>query len=440
VTALNKMSDKLKNIFAEQAKMTEELQKQAFQDEVTGLPNRSIFVKQLKFFCDAKNESNRGCLVIMQLNDLIHINKHYGHVKGNELLKKLAQLLHKTGDNFANSLLARLSGTEFVLLIKSITPELITQLGENLQSELKQIANQLEFEDDDIAHTGMVTTYAKQNMGDLLSEADMALRLSQQKGSNAYHLFDNKKQGTQARGSEEWNKIIVEAIEKDWFQLFYQKTVDASNTTVFQEIMLRLNYKEKLISAGIFIPMAEHLNITRFIDRWVIENILLRIKSGKKTVYCLNLSSDTLKDPAFPIWLKDHVTDLTAEQQKQLVIEAPEYNIIKTLAEYKTLLSIMAPYNCQFSIDHFGIGFASMSYLQDIKIDYIKVHGSYAANIQDNKDIVNYMRQIINTAHNLDIQVIAEGIEEEKDLHILYDMKLDYYQGYHIGKPEADEK
>jgi len=434
------MSDKLKNIFAEQAKMTEDLQKQAFQDEVTGLPNRSIFVKQLKFFCDAKNESSRGCLVIMQLNDLININKHYGHVKGNELLKKLAELLHKTGDNFANSLLARLSGTEFVLLIKSITPELITQLGENLQSELKQIANQLEFEDDDIAHTGMVTTYADQSMGDLLSEADMALRLSQQKGSNAYHLFDNKKQGTQARGSEEWNKIIIEAIEKDWFQLFYQKTVDASNAIAFQEIMLRLNYKEKLISAGIFIPMAEHLNITRFIDRWVIENILLRIKSGKKTVYCLNLSSDTLKDPAFPIWLKDHVMDLTAEQQKQLVIEAPEYNIIKTLAEYKTLLSIMAPYNCQFSIDHFGIGFASMSYLQDIKIDYIKVHGSYAANIQDNKDIVNYMRQIINTAHNLDIQVIAEGIEEEKDLHILYDMKLDYYQGYHIGKPEADEK
>jgi len=80
VTALNKMSEKLKSIFAEQAKMTEELQKQAFQDEVTGLPNRSIFIKQLKFFCDAKN-SNQGCLVILQLNDLITINKKYGHIK-----------------------------------------------------------------------------------------------------------------------------------------------------------------------------------------------------------------------------------------------------------------------------------------------------------------------------------------------------------------------
>lgn len=147
-----------------------------------------------------------------------------------------------------------------------------------------------------------------------------------------------------------------------------------------------------------------------------------------------------MQDPAFPIWLKEHIVQLTAKQQGQLVIEAPEYNIIKALAEYKTLLSIMQPYACQFSIDHFGIGFASMSYLQDIKIDYIKVHGSYAANIQDNKDIVNYMRQIINTAHNLDIKMIAEGIEEEKDLAILKEMKLDFYQGYYIGKPEPDEK
>ncbi|MFK5986930.1 MAG: EAL domain-containing protein [Pseudomonadota bacterium] len=440
VTALNKMSEKLKTIFEEQAKMTEELQKHAFQDEVTGLPNRSIFIKQLKFFCDSKNESNRGCLVIMQLNDLVMVNKKYGHIKGNELLKKLAELLHKTGDDFANSLLARLSGTEFVLLIKSITPELMNELGEKLQIELKKIARQLEFEDYDIAHTGLVTTHTDKNMGDLLSETDMALRLAQQKGRNAYHLLANNKNGSQSRGSEEWHKIIIEAIEKDCFQLYFQKTVDVNNNTTFQEIMLRLNYKQQLISAGIFIPMAEHLNITRFIDRWVIEKIVERIKAGSTTSYCINLSRDSLQAPAFPIWLKERINLLSTAQQKQLVIEAPEYNIIKALAEYKNLLSIMESCQSQFSIDHFGIGFASMSYLQDVKIDYIKVHGSYAANIQDNKDIVNYMRQIINTAHNLDIKIIAEGIEEEKDLLILKDMKFDFYQGYFIGKPEAEEK
>ena len=123
VTALNKMSGKLKKIFSDQAKMTEELQKQAFQDEVTGLPNRSIFIKQLKFYCDAKN-INQGCLVIMQLNDLISINKQYGHQKGNKLLIKLAVLLNKIGQDYANSILARLSGTEFVLLIKSIADDI----------------------------------------------------------------------------------------------------------------------------------------------------------------------------------------------------------------------------------------------------------------------------------------------------------------------------
>ncbi len=440
VTALNTMSMKLKKIFSNQAKLTEELQKQAFQDGLTGLPNRSIFIKQLKYFCESKNKSSRGCLIIMQLNDLVQVNKEYGHIKANELLKQLANLLNNTSEAHSNSLVARLSGSEFALLLRSISPELIKQLGESLQQELSTIAKELEFNDEDIAHIGMVTSHSNQDMSELLSEADLSLRLAQQKGINAWHLSDKKQSGTQAQGSDEWHKIIIEAIEKDWFQLYFQKTINADNQTVFQEIMLRLNYDNQVVSAGIFIPMAEHLEITRFIDRWVIEKIKQRIQTGTQTSYCVNMSRDTLSDPTFPLWLKEQIEQLTVQQQSQLVIEVPEYNIIKSLAEYKNLLTIMKDYHCQFSIDHFGIGFASMSYLQDLKVDYIKVHGSYASNIQDNNDIINFMRQIINTAHNLEIKIVAEGIEKEDDLNILKKMNLDYYQGYFIGRPAPEEQ
>lgn len=441
VTALNKMSKKLKEIFTEQAKMTEDLQKQAFQDGLTGLPNRSIFIKQLKYFCDAKNETKQGCLVIMQLNDLVQVNKEYGHIKANDLLKALAELLNTTSEAYSNSLVARLSGSEFVLLIKSISPDIINALGANLQIELGKMAHRLEFSNDDIAHIGMVMNYNNQQMGDLLSDADLALKLAQQKGVNAFHLYDNKQSQTlQTHGTDEWQKIINDGIENDWFQLYFQKTVDADNRTAFQEIMLRLNYENQLIPAGIFIPMAEHLGITRFIDRWVIEKITARIQSGSESTYCINLSRNTLQDPAFPLWLKEQISVLSARQQGQLVVETAEYNVIKALSEYKNLLIIMQSYACKFSIDHFGIGFASMSYLQDLKIDYIKVHGSYASNIRDNNDIINYMRQIINTAHNLDIEIIAEGIEKEEDLEALKEMKLDFYQGYFIGRPEPEEQ
>ncbi len=441
VSALNKMSGKLKNIFSEQAKLTEELQKQAFQDGLTGLPNRSIFIKQLKYFCDSKNKTSKGCLVIMQLNDLVQINKEYGHIKANNLLKKLAELLNTSSEAHSNSLVARLSGSEFALLLKSISPEVLETLGEQLKHELGVISKSLDFEDEDIAHIGMVTSHANQNVSELLSEADLALRLAQQKGVNAYHLSDKKQSKcVQTQGADEWHNIIIEAIEKNWFQLYFQKTVNAGNQTEFQEIMLRLNYEEQVISAGIFIPMAEHLEVTRYIDRWVIDKIIKQVQSGTQSVYCINLSRDALQDPAFPIWIKEQISQLTRQQQKQLVIEVPEYNIIKALDEYKNLLYILNTYSCQFSIDHFGIGFASMSYLQDIKIDYIKVHGSYASNIKDNNDIVNYMRQIISTAHNMDIKIIAEGIETEDDLNTLKAMNLDYYQGYFIGRPDPEEK
>ena len=442
VTALNKMSKKLKDIFSEQAKATEELHKQAFQDDLTGLPNRSIFIKQLKYFCDSKTETNRGCLVIMQLNDLAQINKEFGHIKANDLLKQLAELISKTCDYYyPHSLVARLSGSEFVLLIKSITPEIINELGQTLQKELGNIASDFNFKDDDIAHIGMVMNHENQQMNDFISDADLALKLAQQKGVNAFHLYDNKQSmALQTQGTDEWNEIIMNAVEKNCFQLYFQKTVDAHNQTAFQEVMLRLNYEKQIISAGIFIPMAEHLSITRFIDRWVINKIMSYLKMDTETVFCINLSLDALQDPSFPFWLKDQLSLLSAAQQKQLIIEFPEYNVVKAFTEYKNLLLIMEAFDCQFSIDHFGIGSASMSYLQDIKIDFIKVHGSYASNIQDNMDVVNYMRQIINTAHNFDIKIVAEGIEKEGDLQVLKAMKLDYYQGYFIGKPEAEQQ
>jgi len=440
VTALNKMSKKLKGIFDEQAKMTEELQKQAFQDEVTGLPNRSSFMKQLKYFCEAKNETSRGGLLILHIKDLLAINKQYGHLKGNELLKQLAIIINKQAEVFPNSLVARLSGTDFALLVKSASAEFTNNLGPAIQQQLVELAQNLEFDDTDIAHIGMVTSQADQSMADLLSETDTALRLAQQKGTNAWHIFENDNaHPVQAHGADEWRDIIKQAVNESLFQPYFQKTVDTDNNSIFQEVMLRLNYQKQVISAGIFIPMAEHLGVTRLIDRWVIEAIINKIKTGAKYIYCMNLSSDTLQDPAFPVWLKEKIESLNANQQSKLVLEAPEYNIIKSLSEYKNLLSLMEPFGCKFSIDHFGIGFASMSYLKDIKIDYIKVHGSYASNIQENRDVVNYMRQIINTSHNLDIEVIAEGIETADDLELLKTMGLDYYQGYHIGRPEPEE-
>lgn len=440
ISALNKMSGKLKGIFEQQAKMTEELQKQAFQDEVTGLPNRSSFLKQLKYFCESKNETNLGCLIIAQLNDLISINKKYGHIAGNELLKHIARLLEEKSNEFPNSLVARLSGTEFVLLIKSINRDLIISLGGQLQQDLEEIGQKMAFDDTDISHIGIVTTQDHQAMGELLSEADMALRLAQQQGKNAFHLYDEKQTKTQTHGSAEWHDIIMNGIKNNWFQLYFQRAVDKDKNTRFQEIMLRLNHNEQVVSAGIFIPMAEHLEITRFIDRWVIENLITKILQGAKSIYCINLSKDSLQDPSFPVWLKGNISKLSPSQQAQIVIEAPEYNVVKSLNEYKNLLSLMDDYRCLFSIDHFGIGFAPMAYLKDIKIDFIKVHGSYAANIQDNRDVANYMKQIIHTAHNLDVQIISEGIENEEVFELLKSMELDYFQGYHLGKPQPEEE
>ena len=449
VEVMNKMSSKLKTIFAEQAALTEELKVQAFQDEVTGLSNRTVFMKQLKFFTQSDEYQYQGCLLIMQIHDLIEINKKYGHLKGNQLLIAVGQMLQGLSEQYPQSFVARISGTEFAIIIQSISPDQLNQLGEAIQSMLKDIAIEMDCDSTDIAHSGITLTYPEQTMVGMLSEADIALRLAQQKGMNAYHIYEEHKEGMTVYGAAQWSDIIMDSMAQNLFELHFQPVIDGQSVEQQKEAMIRLHYKERLISAGIFIPMAEYLGITHHLDKWVIRRVIARVQSTDKDstgkdssnkhdeiIYSINLSQDSLREPDFPSWLKKQLGLLTEKQQTQIIFETSEYHVKKYYSEYKNLLNYLESCYCQYCIDHFGVGFTHMNYLNDVKVDFIKIHGSYAHDIQDTPEVSSYIRQVVTMAHSLDIKVIAEGIEGESELEILKSLKVDLFQGFHIGRPE----
>lgn len=435
VIAMNTMSAKLKAIFSEQAALTEELKKQAFQDEVTGLSNRAVFMKQLKYFSESDEEKYQGCLLIMQINNLLEINKKHGHLKGNELLIAIADMYQQLSEDYHQSFVARISGTEFAIIIKSISPEQLKHLGDTIQDKLNEIAKKLHF--DDIAHSGIILTYPEQSMGAMLSEADMALRLAQQKGLNAYHIYDEHQEGMTVYGAAQWHDIILKSIDNNNFKLHFQPVVNSKSEIIQKEAMIRLYHDDQLISAGIFIPMAEYLGITRFVDQWVIKQVLNKIKeeSHPTIIYSVNLSQDSLKDPEFPDWLKRQLDEISELQQQRLVFEVPEYNVNKFFSEWRNLINKLELNHCQYCIDHFGVGFSNINYLNDITVDYIKIHGSFAKEIEDMPEVSTYIRQVVSMSHSQDILVIAEGIENEIDFETLQSLKMDLFQGYHLGRP-----
>jgi len=264
------------------------------------------------------------------------------------------------------------------------------------------------------------------------------LRLAQQKGLNAYHIYDEHKEGMAVYGAAQWNDIIMESIKKNFFDIHFQNVIDKQSAIIQKEAMIRLQHDGQLVSAGIFIPMAEYLGITHHIDQWVINTIFKRIVDGSSFVYSINLSQSSLKEANFSSWLKQQLEQLTKQQQQQVIFEVPEYHINKIFFEYKNLLGFLEQYACQFCIDHFGVGFTNMDYLADINIDFIKIHGSYVGNIQETPEVSHYIRQVVTMAHSHDIQVIAEGIEAAEELDILKSLKVDLFQGYHIGRPEPE--
>jgi diguanylate cyclase (GGDEF)-like protein len=442
VEAMNQMSAKLKAIFSEQAALTEELQIQAFQDEVTGLSNRSVFMKQLKYMSESEKEHFQGCLLIMQVNNLVEINKKYGHLKGNQLLQAIAGMIQSLAEDFHQSVVARISGTEFAIIIKLISPDELEQLGSTIQSRLNDIALQLDedksgFSNKDIAHSGIILTYPNQSMGAMLSEVDMALRLAQQKGLNAYHIYDENREGLTVYGAAQWHDIITEAIASNHFEIHFQSVVNQESQVIQKEAMIRLQHQNKVVSAGIFIPMAEYLGITRLIDQWVIEQVFAIVKNEHQAIlYSINLSQNALTNSDFIIWLKLQLNTLSKEQQCHIAFEIPEYNVNKFYAEYRQFVEQLKENNIKLCIDHFGIGFANLKYLHDICVDFIKIHGSFSKDIEATPEANNYLRQVVSTAHSLDIKVVAEGIENQSELENLQALKLDLFQGFYIGRPE----
>ena len=165
---------------------------------------------------------------------------------------------------------------------------------------LKTIASDMNFESTDIAHSGIILTYPEQTMEAMLAEADMALRLAQQKGLNAYHIYDEHKEAMTVYGSAQWNDIIMDAIKKNSLELHFQRVTNSQSAIQQKEAMVRLHQDEQLLSAGVFIPMAEHLGIAHLIDQWVIRRIFDNYLQDSDSVYSINLSQNSLKDPAFP--------------------------------------------------------------------------------------------------------------------------------------------
>ena len=427
----------------EKRKLAHQLSYQATHDALTGLINRSEFERQLEDLLDsAANQNREHALLYLDLDQFKVVNDTCGHSAGDELLRQLTtQIQDKVRDS---DTFARLGGDEFGVLLENCPLDQAVRLANVLLDEVGSF--RFAWLDKTFAvgvSIGLVAiTASSGNSASVLSAADTACYAAKDKGRNRVQVYSpGDIEMAERHGEMHWVARIAKAFEEDRFHLYYQPIVlvqvAAQNKEQHFEILLRMrDENHNLIPPNAFIPAAERYNMMVEIDRWVVRNVFnWLIANAERPVICaINLSGQSVNDDRFLAFLIDQIKG-TGVTPRKVCFEITETAAISNLAKASNFIKTVKSLGCSFSLDDFGSGMSSFSYLKNLPVDYLKIDGSFVRDMINDPIDRAMVESINNIGHVMGIKTIAEFVENRAILEELHAIGVDYAQGYGIAKP-----
>jgi diguanylate cyclase (GGDEF)-like protein/PAS domain S-box-containing protein len=428
-------------------KQTEqEIHQLAFYDPLTQLPNRRLMMDRLKQAMAISQRSNRyGALLFLDLDNFKSINDTKGHEVGDLLLIEVARRL-QTCVRKADTV-ARQGGDEFVVLLEELSSdpkEAATQtelVAEKICSELGQLYVLNDYECQTTPSIGISLFHGYQeNMAELLKHADVAMYQAKAAGRNTIRFFDPEMQAILDNRAE-LQAEMIQALQRQQFRLYYQVQVDNRNCPVGAEVLLRWEHpKHGLILPNRFIPLAEDIGLIVPLGLWVLETACAQLKiwqneaSACGLTLAVNVSSKQFRQPDFVAKVQQAIlandinpSRLKLEMTESIVLENVEDTIAKML-ELKLL-------GISFSMDDFGVGYSSLSYLKRLPLNQIKIDQSFVRDITSDPNDAAIVQTIIEMTKTLGLSVIAEGVETEAQRKSLDMRGCHFFQGYLFSKP-----
>lgn len=415
-----------------------------FNDDVTGIPNRRYFVKEVSKRIN-DNPDEKIAFIFIDLDNFKYVNDTYGHDSGDELLFKFSRIISDM--NIKNSILARYGGDEFVLVLYELNEKKeVKNLLDNIIKRLSQpiiIDNKEIF----ISISVGVSIYPidGKEMGILLKRADMAMYLAKINGKNRYEFFDLRILEVLNREFNIENGLRT-AIDNEEIKLVYQPKVNINTEEVIGfEVLVRWKSKELgEVSPIEFIPIAENSGLIISIGKFIIDESFkkckeLALKTDKRFKISINLSEVQIRDEEVVSFIREELEryDLDAdyiefEITENIIMKSAEKNI-ETLKKLKSLGVTLA-------LDDFGTGYSSLSYLRTLPIDVLKIDKSFIDGISMEEKSEYIINSIINLSHCLNLLVVAEGVETKDQFEYLKNSSCDIIQGYYFSKPISFEE
>lgn len=414
-------------------------------DPLTGLSNRRAFESELKKHIDGWQYDNAGVLLQIDLDKFQVVNDLCGFEGGDELLQTVTDILlsYLPDDGF----LGRIGDDEFSLLLARQNLEIGYQSAEMLRQAIDEASFKWKGRlIPATASIGVVQIESDVQRPDKLMQAALAAcNTAKRSGGNCTRIYLESDPVYQARQQlVESLPTIKEALAKGRMELFVQPIVplQAANTLPHHhEILLRiLNDEGELESPVSFIQAAETYDLMRDVDFWVVDAFFQQVEPYADRLpeghsFSINLSGKSLGDGEFKAQLIDRIKS-SSLQTRNFGFEITETALVGDISDTADTINDIRALGCSFSLDDFGSGYASFSYLKDFPVDYVKIDGIFVREILNKPADYAMISSITEIAHFMEKKVIAEFVSDETTSQALKNIGVDYGQGYHFGKPK----
>jgi diguanylate cyclase (GGDEF)-like protein len=426
---------------SQRAALEEELRRQALEDPLTGLANRTLFKDRVEHALKRRDVGQAIGVAFLDLDDFKTVNDSLGHAAGDELLVTVAQRIKesvRTSDT-----VARLGGDEFAVLLDDVEDVAVPA-----HRILQALATPILLEGKPVTvygSVGIALHESGQTAADLLRNADVAMYKAKGEGKGGYKAFDETMHGAAIERFDLKNELLA-AVTNDEFRLHYQPIMDlGTGRRKAVEALVRWEHPLRgMVSPGSFIPLAEETGAIVPIGRWVLNTACEQVAEWRQSPdssdlrLCVNVSPSQLGDSRLVSDVSRALNEsgLPAEA---LVLEITESAFLPSDEQLAVMIGELATLGVVIALDDFGSGYSSLGYLSRLPIGILKIDLSFVSRIDQGPEEAAVAQAIIMLGHTLGLDVVAEGIETSEQLAELRRRGCPLGQGFLLGRPASPE-
>jgi diguanylate cyclase (GGDEF)-like protein/PAS domain S-box-containing protein len=432
---------------SKETRLFRQLSYQASHDTLTGLVNRREFENHLigAFEQIRDNSEATHALLYLDLDQFKVVNDTFGHTAGDALLRQLTELIQASIRS--SDVLARLGGDEFGILLERCDEQRAIEVAESIRESIEGFRFEWQESFTSIrCSIGIVlVTSENADVAGVMSSADVACYSAKDIGRNQIHLYRDS--DVSMRHEEmKWVSRITSAVEEDRLELFFQPIIGIGKGQGkgrgHYELLLRMRDENgELVGPDQFIPSAERYNLMSTLDRWVIHEALSKLadrstEGEARYTLAINLSGTSLSEDRF----LDFVIDELEKQNLPngaICFEITETAAISNLSRVVHFMQTLKKLGCKFSLDDFGSGLSSFTYLKNLPVDYLKIDGQFIRNVVEDSVDESMVKAIREVGHAMGIETIAERVETKQVLDKLSALGVEFAQGYYIARPAS---